>query len=190
MQDRKYNDIVSRVEEVRNHLGLNKSKFATQIGLKPQTYNNFIAAQGSKPNVALILGVVEAFGVNAHWLLNGLGSTFRTPQQRNRSGSKQRMIPDEIDPLGAWPPADEITTLRVELEMLLRPFRGGSTPMLHRDALHHTQVQMAIQMLKHLFQVAPVETTVQVIQMLDEFQRIAGEMELARRNQPQVETED
>ena len=69
--------IVERCEEVRGVLGLSKSAFAKDFAMKPQTYNNFIGAQGSKPNAELIMGVVEAHGVDAHWLLFGTGAMWR-----------------------------------------------------------------------------------------------------------------
>jgi hypothetical protein len=73
---RKFPDIIERIEYVRTHLGLNKSRFSSEIGMKPQTYNNFIGAQGSKPNVELLLGIVTRFGVNPVWLFTGTGPMF------------------------------------------------------------------------------------------------------------------
>lgn len=73
---RKFGDIIERIEYVRNYLGLNKSRFSGEIGMKPQTYNNFIGAQGSKPNIELVYGIVNRFQVNPHWLLNGGGEMF------------------------------------------------------------------------------------------------------------------
>lgn len=73
---RKFSDIIERVEQVRAHLGLNKSRFSAEIGMKPQTYNNFIGSQGSKPNVELLHGVVTRFGANPLWIFNGQGPMF------------------------------------------------------------------------------------------------------------------
>lgn len=183
MRNTAYNDIINRVEEVRNRLGLNKSQFSSRIGLKPQTYNNFTGVQGSKPNVALIRGTVEAFGVDPQWLLNGEGATFRDRQPLDRATKPWTSSAGSTEPPRDSPSPEDIAPLRVELEMLLRPFREGAMPMLEQESLHHEQIQMAIQMLTHVFHAAPVETTAQVIQMLDDFQRIAGEMELSRRKQ-------
>ena len=74
---KKFADIIDRVEEIRRHLGLNKSRFAGAIGMKPQTYNNFIGAQGSKPNMELVHGIVEQFKVDPRWLLSGKGQPFQ-----------------------------------------------------------------------------------------------------------------
>jgi transcriptional regulator with XRE-family HTH domain len=73
---RKFGDIIERIEYIRKYLNLNKSRFSAGIGMKPQTYNNFIGSQGSKPNIELIHGIVNRFKVNPHWLLNGTGEVF------------------------------------------------------------------------------------------------------------------
>lgn len=68
--------IIARVEQVRVALHLNKSQFAARVGLTPQTYNNFIGAQASKPNVELLYGCLNAFQANPVWLLRGEGEMF------------------------------------------------------------------------------------------------------------------
>ena len=73
---KKYSEIIERIEFLRDYLGLNKSRFSAEIGMKPQTYNNFIGSQGSKPNIELISGIINKFNVSPHWLLNGVGSIF------------------------------------------------------------------------------------------------------------------
>jgi transcriptional regulator with XRE-family HTH domain len=73
---RKFSDIIERVEQIRTHLGLNKSRFSAEIGMKPQTYNNFIGSQGSKPNVELLYGIVTRFSVNPLWVFTGQGTMF------------------------------------------------------------------------------------------------------------------
>lgn len=85
-RSKRNDEIVQRIEYIRNYLGLNKSRFSTEIGLKPQTYNNFIGAQASKPSVELISGIVNRFGVSPGWILNGSGSVFteRSPEQESR----------------------------------------------------------------------------------------------------------
>jgi len=84
----KQNDeIVQRIEYIRNYLGLNKSRFSTEIGLKPQTYNNFIGAQASKPSVDLVVGIVNRFGVNPGWILTGSGPVFSERSAERESGT-------------------------------------------------------------------------------------------------------
>ena len=55
---------------------MNKSRFSSGIGMTPQTYNNFIGVQGSKPNIELIYGVFNVYHVNPYWPLNGTGEIF------------------------------------------------------------------------------------------------------------------
>ena len=71
MKEQKFREIIDRIEQRRIDLGLNKSKFVKAFGMKPQSYNNFIGAQGSKPNIELILGVVNEYGMDPMYLLNG-----------------------------------------------------------------------------------------------------------------------
>lgn len=80
---RRFADIIERIEYVRKYLNLNKSRFSSDIGMKPQTYNNFIGAQGSKPNIELIHGIVNRYGVNPTWLLNGTGDVFSEEAKLN-----------------------------------------------------------------------------------------------------------
>ena len=86
---RKFADIIDRIEIVRKTLKLKKSAFAGQMGLKPQTYNNFVGSQGSKPSVELVYGVVNQYLVNPHWLLNGIGDAF-TPLNENMGAGGTR----------------------------------------------------------------------------------------------------
>ncbi len=46
--------------------------------MKPQTYNNYIGPQGTKPNIELVFGVIDRFNVNPDWLLTGSGDIFLT----------------------------------------------------------------------------------------------------------------
>ena len=75
-KQQKFPEIIERIEYVRGHLSMNKSRFSGGIGMKPQTYNNFIGVQGSKPNIELILGMLNVYHVNPYWLLNGTGEVF------------------------------------------------------------------------------------------------------------------
>ena len=75
-KERKFSEIIQRVEYVRSRLSMNKSKFCTAFGMKPQSYNNFIEPQGSKPNIELLLGMLNVYHVNPYWLLDGIGDVF------------------------------------------------------------------------------------------------------------------
>lgn len=72
----RFQDVIDRVETARKALGLTKTGFARGFGMKPQSYNNFVGQQGSKPSIDLIYGVVAAYRINPEWLLNGVGDIF------------------------------------------------------------------------------------------------------------------
>jgi hypothetical protein len=55
---------------------MKKAQFAAAIGMKPQTYNNFVGAQASKPSIDLIHGVVTHFQADPQWLINGTGPMY------------------------------------------------------------------------------------------------------------------
>ena len=85
MKEQKFREVIDRIEDRRKLLGLNKSKFAGAIGMKPQTYNNFIGAQGSKPNIELILGAIVKHGMDPMYLLTGkTGENGSAPAPRIR----------------------------------------------------------------------------------------------------------
>ncbi len=126
---RRYEDIVERVEIIRNHTGLNKAQFAAAIGLKPQTYNNFVGAQGSKPSIDLIHGVVRQFQVDPMWLLVGRGPMYRTerapdgvggnPTTRSAASAAER-----IAQMGRVELVREVLGTLEELQVLLARLRG------------------------------------------------------------------
>lgn len=118
--------IIARVEQVRVARHLNKSQFAARIGMKPQTYNNFIGAQGSKPNVELLVGLVKVFDVNPLWLLLGgdrSGAMFLYVATSLKSGESHQIpeVPAAHTPFG-WTPTDRIINvlgwLRQDIEKL------------------------------------------------------------------------
>ena len=84
-KQQKFPEIIERVEYVRRHLAMSKSYFSERIGMLPQTYNNFIGPQGSKPNIELIFGLFNVYHVNPYWLLNGTGEIFLKPPPDRRS---------------------------------------------------------------------------------------------------------
>ena len=130
-RSKRNDEIIQRIEYIRNYLGLNKSRFSTEIGLKPQTYNNFIGSQASKPSVELILGIVNRFAVNPGWILNGSGPVFteRTPEQESRftppgvagvrTWGAQVAEPGRAAPWGGEP-AGELAGKVERLEQLVR----------------------------------------------------------------------
>ena len=75
-KQQKFPEVIERVELVRRYLAMNKSQFSQRIGMKPQSYNNFIGPPESKPNIELILGMFKVYHVDPGWLLNGTGEIF------------------------------------------------------------------------------------------------------------------
>ena len=101
VRQKKFSEIIERVEYVRKLFALNKSQFSKSINMKPQSYNNFIGSQGSRPNIELIYGVVSEYKINPGWLLQGTGEIFNesvpdTPDAKARPepiGESEGMIP-------------------------------------------------------------------------------------------------
>ncbi len=181
MKENPFTEIIARVENVRKELGLNKTKFSRQIGLKPQTYNNFVGSQGSKPNVALIKGVIDAFQVDSKWLLTGEGPIFEAqtvfPITRGAISA-----PGADRPEAASPDPEKLRALWTELDILLRPYRTGVIPLLSQRAAHTARIRLAVQVLTDLFHVDPWETAAHVLRMLADFQQIVLAKEAAGRD--------
>jgi DNA-binding XRE family transcriptional regulator len=174
----KFSDITGRAEVVRTRLGLNKSQFSARIGIKPQTYNNFVGSQGSKPNMELFYGIVREFNVDPMWLLNGMGEPFassqppsngRTLSEPRKSGSK---LHGERKYSGAM-----LANLKEELDLVLSASRQGRTPLLNSNGICDRQAEFALDVIVHSFWMAPAETAALAIRMLEEFSRLAGEMQ-------------
>lgn len=126
---RKFPEIIERIEYTRTHLGLNKSRFSAEIGMKPQTYNNFIGSQGSKPNVELIYGIVTRFGVNPIWLFTGSGAMFMDSRGGNPAAARPHVA--EVGSASSFGASDSaarlVEDLKQELmaiEPLLRKVEG------------------------------------------------------------------
>ncbi len=146
----KFSAIFERIEEVRRRLGLNKSRFAGAIEMSPQTYNNFIGVQGSKPNIELVSGVVERFKVNPYWLLNGTGEPFADGVEPESLAAEFGGRSMEWDRLGDG--AEEIRNLAVgnrsftkKMQRLLRGYSQADavgTFREMRDLLHRLQTRL------------------------------------------------
>ncbi len=153
----KFSDIIERTEQLRNQLGLNKSRFSNRIGMKPQTYNNFLGTQSTKPNIELIYGIIQQFNVNPMWLLKGEGTVFRGDGPPMGGG---------ILPAG---PVRGTPEMRESIEQS-RLVLGGIQSRMEQDvpegipAIYHS-----IQILKKYFEFDPLYTVHQIKAMLDEF---------------------
>lgn len=166
---KKFHEIIERIEYVRTHLGLNKSRFSAEIGMKPQTYNNFIGAQGSKPNVELLYGIVTRFGVNPVWLFTGSGAVFMdnrgSPGPAGASGQVAESavsmeyggadsIPRLMENLKQELVAIEPLLRKVEDE--IRKLQGAHAPLLDR----------LIAVMKRYLELEPTKAVEDIKQML------------------------
>ena len=154
----KFTEIIERTEQLRNQLGMNKSRFSSQIGMKPQTYNNFLGTQSTKPNIELIYGIIQQYNVNPMWLLRGEGSMFREGGSPNIAG----MMPP-IPPFLSSPELresiDESGQVLKRMEGQMQHTIPGGIP-----AIHHS-----IEILKKYFEMDPIYTVHQIKAMLDGF---------------------
>lgn len=170
---RKFPEIIERIEYIRTHLGLNKSRFSAEIGMKPQTYNNFIGSQGSKPNVELIYGIVTRFGVNPIWLFTGTGAIFL--ESRGASGGGAVPSLGEAPALGGGNPASRLVEdLKQELlalEPLLRKvegeikkIEGANAPLLDR----------LITVVRRYLEIEPVKAAEEIKDLLERMEKSLG----------------
>ena len=173
----KFQEIISRVEEVRMKLGLNKSQFSSRIGMKPQTYNNFVGSQGSKPNIELIHGIIREFNIAPTWLLIGTGEQFSsTAPEAIYNPLRSAQMASEGG-IGGDNKGEGLSALRKELDLVLSGTRTRATLRLSTSSHPQPQVEHAIQVIIHFFLVSPEATAARVMDMLAEFSQLAAEME-------------
>jgi len=179
----KFEDVIARVEQIRHTVGLNKSRFSARVGMSPQTYNNFVGSQGSKPNIELIHGVVREFNVNPMWLLNGSGPTFRGYELEARSEKWSAAPGTSLDSDGNETEPNHSATLtrfKEDLDRLLQRSKGETKLWQGQDLTRDSQIRHAIQVLSHHFIVSPDETAIHVMNLLSELRRLVDEVELTR----------
>lgn len=84
----------SRMEQIRQILGLNKTEFAASMGVTPSYYYNILNGKGAS-NLRLehLESLLERHSVNPAWILTGQGEPFLN----TRNGSSQ-WIADHIIP--------------------------------------------------------------------------------------------
>ncbi len=154
---RKFKEVVERTEEVRKMLGLNKSQFSKKIGMKPQTYNNYIGQQGSKPNIELISGIVEKFNVNPLWLLRGEGAVTR---------------PEGNEPQGAA--TSSLTPLQVRIAEIEESVRDLQERMPAPMPTAEATIRDAVNIVKRWFAADPDTTLRELRALLTDLGKSAG----------------
>jgi hypothetical protein len=178
---KKFSDIIERIEHLRKLLNLNKSRFSGDIGMKPQTYNNFIGAQGSKPNVELIFGIVNKFGANPMWLLNGSGPIFldesksaeylgRSPVYRSEAAVFGTVHEDRAGFGGAVPKVDQeaLQTEARALEPILRKAEGQLQDV---EQARMTVLERSMGLLRRYYEVAPAATLAEMRSLLQRIEQ-------------------
>jgi len=177
---RKFPEIIERIEYTRTHLGLNKSRFSAEIGMKPQTYNNFIGSQGSKPNVELIYGIVTRFGVNPIWLFTGSGAMFMDSRGGSGGAPMTRSQVAEIGAAGGYGSSDSaarlVEDLKQELmaiEPLLRKVEGEIKKI---EGTHAPLLDRVVTVMRRYLELDPGQAVEDIKQLLTRM-----EQQLAQR---------
>lgn len=163
-------EIIERIEHVRKIRMLNKSKFCSAFGMKPQTYNNFIGVQQSKPNIDLIYGVVQKYDVNPFWLLQGIGRIYSTDADNmvigegaKGGGSLLAMRPELKSEAyrDLREQLDEIFPLLDEMRQRLRQLEITQIPLL----------ESLMGLVKRYMELDPTAATNEVNQMIERLRK-------------------
>jgi hypothetical protein len=174
---KKFGDIIERIEYLRNLLNLNKSRFSADIGMKPQTYNNFIGAQASKPNVELIFGIVNRFGANPMWLLNGTEPIFldesksapylgRSPAYRAEGGAPFGGVHEGRGGFALPPTPADLEALRAELKELEPVLRKAESQLQHVEQSRQNALERCISLLRRYYEINPAGTMAELRDLL------------------------
>lgn len=104
---------LARLKAVEVAIGTTRKEIAGKLDIKPQTFKNYVDGL-ALPNAKALAGLVQAFGINANWLLTGNGEMYV-------SASSQPVV---VDPV--------LVRLQGVEAMLLR---YGASPEEIRDAI-------------------------------------------------------
>lgn len=183
-REQKFADIIERIEYVRHILRMSKNKFSKEIEMKPQTYNNFIGIQGSKPNVELIHGLVNRFGVHPMWILNGQGEVFLRGSETTGLTLEPYLQEYQIESFApsvreeSFPLPKDMKTqekLKQEYQRMEPLLKDLDTQIyrLERDQL--PTLERMFHLLQRFFRHDPLATTEEMKQMLKRIhERISG----------------
>jgi transcriptional regulator with XRE-family HTH domain len=182
---KKFSDIIERIEYLRNLLNLNKSRFSADIGMKPQTYNNIIGAQGSKPNVELIYGIVNRYGANPMWLLNGNGPVFsdesksaeylgRSPAYRADISRALGAVNDPRAGFGTPDPA-ALEALRSELKNAEPILQRAEGQLRQLEQTRLDVVERCVTLLRRYYEVDAIATVSELRELMQRLERRLGQ---------------
>lgn len=196
-QSKKFSEIIERIEYLRNLLKLNKSRFSADIGMKPQTYNNFIGAQASKPNVELLLGIVNMYGANPMWILNGTGPVFLDEQKRNeylsaspryqgRGPGALAGVHEEGAILYQPSNSEQIESLKGEIKNIEPLLSKVDSQIRQVEIKHLPVVDRYIALLKRYYEVDPLSAIEEFRELLQRIElRIGKRKEESGKNKSQ-----
>ena len=152
--------------------------------MKPQTYNNFIGTQGSKPNVELIFGIVNRYGVNPMWLLNGSGAVFsdptkseeylgRSPMRRARLTEDQPAVQEGLADFTPAMGPEALSALREELQALEPILTRAESQLRNAEQSQLNVLDRSIGLLRRYYEVNPAAT---LAALRDVLHRIEADM--------------
>jgi transcriptional regulator with XRE-family HTH domain len=87
---------IERLEEIRVELGLNKTEFATSMGITNRYYYNILSGEGSS-NLRLehLEHLLISLKVNPAWVLTGQGEKFLKGKEANNEWIAREAFPDQ-----------------------------------------------------------------------------------------------
>jgi len=101
------NEIVKRIEEVRNNYQLSAAAFATKIGVQRSAMSHILSGR-NKPSLEFLMKIYEAFDeVELQWLILGNTSSFPEKENSEFFDSSQVLFEKLNTPPKDYPASDE-----------------------------------------------------------------------------------
>ena len=101
-------EIVRRIEEVRNNYQLSASAFATKIGVQRSAMSHILSGR-NKPSLEFLLKIYEAFDeVELQWLILGNPSSLPTKENPELFDSSEVLFEKHNIPPKDYPTLDDL----------------------------------------------------------------------------------
>ncbi|MAV79565.1 MAG: hypothetical protein CBD31_03235 [Flavobacteriaceae bacterium TMED171] len=102
------NEIVKRIEEVRNNYQLSAAAFATKIGVQRSAMSHILSGR-NKPSLEFLMKIYEAFDeVELQWLILGNPSSFPIKENSEFFDSSEALFEKPNTPSKDYPILDEL----------------------------------------------------------------------------------
>ena len=75
--------MISRLEEIRNTMGLNQGEFASKLNMSQSSYSKLI--HGSKKIKKDLIDALELLNIDRNWFMTGEGNMFKSTMQKYNS---------------------------------------------------------------------------------------------------------